>query len=93
MRRLAATTLRRLAALEQQRSAAKPMGAWPPILSLDDWEKAAMASQEKLVADTREFLHVRPGDAVMLDGEPDDVSHKYKAHARMPGIEVRSVSR
>lgn len=92
MRRLTATTLRRLAALEQQRSAQKPMAAWPPILPLDEWERLAVASQEKLVADTREYLHVRPGD-VVVESDPDDVSHKYKAHARLPGIEVRSVSR
>ena len=89
MKRLAATTQRRLAALEQQRSAQKPMASWPPILELDEWERLAVTSQEKLVADTREYLYVRPGDAV-LEGNPDSVSHKYKAHAGLTGIEVKT---
>jgi hypothetical protein len=51
--------LKRLEGLEQARGTEKTIGLWPPLMSLDEWEKIAMASQEKLCADARDCMPVR----------------------------------
>lgn len=93
MRRVPAGLLKRLGRVEQARNVCRPHAAFPPILPLDEWEALAVASQEQLVFLTREYLHASPDDVAVVENDPDDVSHKYKIQARLPGTEVRSVSR
>lgn len=91
MRRVPATLLKRLERVEQTRSTKRPRAAFPPIIyDCDEWSVLAEASQERLVFETREHLHVSP-DAVVTDHDPADVTHRYKPGGRIFGTEVRSI--
>ena len=48
MRRLPATTLKRLAALEKMRGTHRPLAMFPRIISVDDWERLAFPMQRIL---------------------------------------------
>lgn len=62
--RVSKATMKRLARLEQSRNVLRCVGGWGPILPHDEWEALAVATQEKLIADTRDYLGVRyPDDA------------------------------
>lgn len=56
MRRVPAGLLKRLERVEQARSVTRPRAAFPPIMGADEWEAEAVASQERLVFLTREFI-------------------------------------
>ena len=56
MRRVPAGLLKRLERVEQARSVCRPRAAFPPIMGVDEWEAEAVASQERLVFLTREFI-------------------------------------
>lgn len=73
--RVSLTTLKRVAALERGRTAARIVGVWPRILGYDEWEALAMPHQERLCSATRGNEIV-----VTVDDLPDpmDVSHRYK---------------
>ena len=81
------TTLRRLASLEQRRSAKRTIGAWPCILGYDEWEALALPHQERLCSDTRGNETV-----VITESLPDpaDVTHRYKPTAQMFGTRIRN---
>lgn len=73
--------MQRLARLEQSRSRMRPCGAWPPILPHNEWEVLAIASQETLIAETRDYLDEKyPVEGCNGSG-PMDVSHRYKTGA------------
>jgi hypothetical protein len=62
--RVSKATMKRLARLEQTRNVLRCVGGWGPILDHDEWETLAVATQEKLIADTRDYLGERyPDDA------------------------------
>lgn len=46
----------RLLRLEGVRPVNLPMGGWPPIMDLDEWEALASAMQDKLAASARDVL-------------------------------------
>ena len=85
------TTLRRLARVEQRRSATRPTAAWPPMLTPDAWEEIAVPQQAQLIADVREET-LGPGyrDGPVGVPDPANVSHKYKPGMHLGGIVVRS---
>lgn len=56
MRRLPETLLKRLERVEQAHSTRRPYAAFPLIMGIDEWEAEAVASQERLVFLTREFI-------------------------------------
>jgi hypothetical protein len=64
--RVTASTLKRLTAVDTALAPPDDGGKRggvlevPAIASLDDWEKVAMASQQKLVRETQEHLDPRP---------------------------------
>lgn len=60
--RVSKATMQRLARLEQSRNVLRCIGGWGPILPHDAWEALALASQDKLVADTRDYLGERNSD-------------------------------
>lgn len=90
MRRVPSSLMKRLERVEQTRSTKRPRGGWPPVIrDIAEWSSLAVASQEKLVFDTREHLDT-PGE-VVTGTDPSDVTHRYKPGGRMFGTEVRSV--
>lgn len=73
--------MQRLARLEKSRNVLRCVGGWPPILPHDEWEAIAIASQEKLIADTRGYLDERYPTEEYDGADPMDVSHRYKTGA------------
>ncbi|MEQ1638964.1 MAG: hypothetical protein ABL903_20070 [Methylococcales bacterium] len=55
MYKVSSTILRRLQRIEQS-SISRQTNNFPPLLPIDLWEAKAMATQEQLLQDTREFL-------------------------------------
>jgi hypothetical protein len=53
--RVTSTTLRRVERIEQARVAARYIGAWPEILSVDEWEALATPSQAALCEATSDY--------------------------------------
>lgn len=83
---IGAATLKRLAALERGRSAARTLGRWPVILDPDTWERKAMAHQDKLCADTRGDEPVVITEALR---DPADVTHLYKSEGVVFATRIR----
>lgn len=71
--------MQRLARLEQSRNVLRCVGGWGPILSHDEWEREAVATQDKLIADTRDYLGERYRDTA---ADQQAQAQAQRAHER-----------
>lgn len=76
MRRVPSALLKRMEKVEQSRSKQRPCGGWPPIIyDIDEWSALAVVSQERLVFETREYLHT-PEQAYTPPQENTQAEHE-----------------